>query len=89
MKNVTLTLQYWKDGDWYVGQLVEVPGVMSQGETLVALQENIDDVYRLLLAERKQTFYRPRVKRRAFIRKLEADGCERTRSKSPPIGGLW
>ncbi len=62
MKKVTLTLQYWKDGDWYVGQLVEVPGVMSQGKTLEELQANIDDAYRLLLAERKQTFSRPRSK---------------------------
>ena len=54
MKNISLTLKYWKDGDWYVGQLVEVPGVMSQGESLEELQANIDDAYQLVLAERKQ-----------------------------------
>jgi len=60
MKNIRLTLEYWKDGDWYVGQLVEVPGVMSQGETLAELQANIDDAYQVVLAERKQAFSRPR-----------------------------
>lgn len=35
------TLQYWQDGDYYVGRLLEVPGVVSQGETLDELRENI------------------------------------------------
>jgi hypothetical protein len=25
------TLEYWQDGPWVVGRLVEVPGVFSQG----------------------------------------------------------
>lgn len=48
------TLHYWKDGDFYVGELIEVPGVMSQGETLPELKENILDAYQLMLAERKR-----------------------------------
>jgi hypothetical protein len=24
------TLEYWRDGEWFVGRLVEVPGVFSQ-----------------------------------------------------------
>ena len=44
------TLDYWRDGDWYVGRLREVPGVFSQGESLEALIENIQDAYRMLLA---------------------------------------
>ena len=31
------TLEYWQDGDWYVGRLVEVPGVFSQGASLEEL----------------------------------------------------
>ena len=27
------TLEFWQDGDFYVGRLLEVPGVFSQGET--------------------------------------------------------
>ena len=59
MKTIDLTLEYWKDGDWFVGRLVEIPGVVSQGNTLEALQSNIDDAYRLVLAERKQSVSRP------------------------------
>ncbi len=44
------TLEYWRDGDWYVGRLVEVPGVCSQGATLAELDENIQDVYELMVA---------------------------------------
>jgi predicted RNase H-like HicB family nuclease len=39
------TLEYWRDGDWYVGRLLEVPSVFSQGETLGELREIIQDVY--------------------------------------------
>lgn len=59
MKQISLTLEYWKDGDWYVGQLVEIPGVMSQGKHLEALQSNIDDAYQLVLAERTQAVPHP------------------------------
>jgi predicted RNase H-like HicB family nuclease len=45
----TFTLEYWQDDDWYVGQLREVPGVFSQGETLTELEENIRDAYELVL----------------------------------------
>jgi len=44
----TLTLEYWRDEDWYVGRLREVPGVVSQGETLEELEENIQDAYALM-----------------------------------------
>ena len=37
-----------KNESWYVGRLREVPGVMSQGETLADLEENIRDAYRLI-----------------------------------------
>lgn len=39
------TLEYWKDGDFYVGRLIELPSVFSQGETLEELLENIQDAY--------------------------------------------
>ena len=40
-----LTLEYWRDGGWYVGRLIEVPGVLSQGKTLRSLRHNIVDAY--------------------------------------------
>ena len=48
------TLEYWQDDGWYVGKLREVPGVFSQGETLNELEENIEDVYKLLMEEELQ-----------------------------------
>ncbi|MBI4324425.1 MAG: type II toxin-antitoxin system HicB family antitoxin [Chloroflexi bacterium] len=45
------TLEYWLDDGWYVGMLREVPGVFSQGETLPELEENIQDAYKLVMAE--------------------------------------
>ena len=44
------TLEYWKDDKWYVGRLMEVPGIFSQGETMGELEENIRDAYRLVLS---------------------------------------
>jgi predicted RNase H-like HicB family nuclease len=44
----TFTLEYWLDDGWYVGRLKEVPGVLSQGETLTELEENIRDAYQLM-----------------------------------------
>ncbi len=43
------TLEYWKDEEWFVGRLKEVPGIFSQGESLEELQENIADAYRMML----------------------------------------
>ena len=45
------TLIYWKDDDWYVGRLKEVPGIFSQGESLQELEDNIRDAYQLMLEE--------------------------------------
>ena len=47
----SFTLEYWRDEDWFVGRLQEVPGVFSQGETLEKLEENIRDAYGIVLAE--------------------------------------
>jgi len=46
-----LTLQYWLDDGWYVGKLIEVPGVFSQGKTLPELQDNIREVYELMMED--------------------------------------
>ncbi len=46
-----LTLEYWEDDGWFVGRLREVPGVFSQGETLEELENNIREVYDLMLED--------------------------------------
>ncbi|HLN02292.1 MAG TPA: type II toxin-antitoxin system HicB family antitoxin [Bryobacteraceae bacterium] len=48
-------LDYWKDGDWYVGRLPQVPGVFSQGSTLQELEDGIRDAYRLMLEDQAAT----------------------------------
>jgi len=45
------TLEYWKDDNWYVGRIKEVPGVFSQGETLEELEEGVKDAYRLMIED--------------------------------------
>ena len=51
-----LTLEYWEDEGWFVGRIVEVPGVFSQGETLDELKDNIQDAYKLMLESEKVDF---------------------------------
>lgn len=48
MEPIRFTLDYWQDDDWYVGQLRELPSVLSQGQTLEELKENIQDAYELV-----------------------------------------
>jgi predicted RNase H-like HicB family nuclease len=47
------TLEFWQDGGFYVGRLLEVPGVFSQGETLEELKENIQDAYNLMVTQER------------------------------------
>jgi predicted RNase H-like HicB family nuclease len=49
--NRVFTLEYWLDGDMYVGKLREVPGVFSQGKTVKELKENIADAYQMMVKE--------------------------------------
>lgn len=42
-------MEYWRDEGWYVGRLRENPAIMSQGETLEELEENIRDAYQAML----------------------------------------
>jgi len=48
------TLEYWPDDGWYIGHLKEVPGVVSQGETLCDLEENIRDAYKLVTEDAQE-----------------------------------
>ena len=56
------TLEYWKDGRWYVGRLLEVPGVFSQGKTMKELQINIQDAYEMMVVQD-----RPKVQKRRRV----------------------
>ncbi len=45
------SLEYWVDDNWYVGRLKEIPGIFSQGKTIEELEENIKDVYHLMMED--------------------------------------
>jgi predicted RNase H-like HicB family nuclease len=47
----SFTLEYWMDGDWYVGRLRGVPGVFSQGQSMAELEDNVRDAYRMMIEE--------------------------------------
>ena len=52
----SFTLEYWRDEDWFIGRLQEVPAVFSQGETLEELEENTRDAYGMVLADQAPPF---------------------------------
>jgi predicted RNase H-like HicB family nuclease len=57
------TLEFWKDEGWYVGRLLEVPGVFSQGETIEELKKNIQDAYRMVMDSEDVSFIPPTASR--------------------------
>jgi predicted RNase H-like HicB family nuclease len=61
------TLEYWKDDDWYVGRLKEMPSVMSQGETLEELQSMIRDAYDLMVEDAADGTFIPKEKQELSI----------------------
>jgi len=42
---------YWKGEKFWVGKLLEHPEIMTQGETLEELEENMKDAYMLMALE--------------------------------------
>ena len=45
------TLIYWKGDKYWLGKILEHPEIMTQGETLEELEDNIKDAYRLIVME--------------------------------------
>ena len=46
--NQKLNMVYWKGKKYWVGKLLEHPEIMTQGETVSELEENIRDAYLLM-----------------------------------------
>ena len=46
-----LTMVYWKSERFWLGKLLEHPEIMTQGETLEELEENLKDAYREVVLE--------------------------------------
>ena len=46
-----MTMVYWKGEKFWLGRLKERPDIMTQGETLEELEENLRDAYRMMVME--------------------------------------
>ncbi|OHB68995.1 MAG: hypothetical protein A2W17_01620 [Planctomycetes bacterium RBG_16_41_13] len=46
-----MTMVYWKGEKYWLGKLLERPEIMTQGETLEELEENIKDAYLLMVMD--------------------------------------
>jgi predicted RNase H-like HicB family nuclease len=46
-----LTMVYWKGDRFWLGKLLEHPDIMTQGETLEELEENLRDAYRMMVLD--------------------------------------
>ena len=53
-----LTMVYWKGDKFWLGKLREYPEVMTQGETIKELEENIRDAYKMMIMEDVPENYR-------------------------------
>ncbi len=49
--NTKMTMLYWKSNKFWLGKILEHPDIMTQGETLEELEENIKDAYRLMVLD--------------------------------------
>lgn len=47
-----MNMVYWKSGKLWVGKLLEHPDIMTQGETLEELEENMRDAYLLMTMDK-------------------------------------
>jgi len=50
-----MTRVYWKGEKFWLGKLLEHPEIMTQGETIGELEENIKDAYYREKATRSKT----------------------------------
>jgi predicted RNase H-like HicB family nuclease len=46
-----IKMVYWKGEKFWLGKILEHPEIMSQGETLEELEENLKDAYKLMLMD--------------------------------------
>ncbi len=55
--NTKMTMVYWKTDQFWLGKLLEHPEIMTQGESLEELEENIKDAYLLLAMDDVPSVY--------------------------------
>lgn len=56
-----LTMVYWKGDSFWLGKLLEHPEIMTQGETLEELEENLKDAYQLMLLDEVPAGYQTKL----------------------------
>jgi predicted RNase H-like HicB family nuclease len=49
--NTKVSMVYWKGDKFWLGRLLEHPEIMTQGEKLEKLEENMKDAYMLMTLE--------------------------------------
>jgi len=52
-----LTVIYWRGEKYYLGKILEHPEIMTQGETVEELLENIKDAYLLMVFDEVPEHY--------------------------------
>ena len=53
LTNTKMTMIYWQSNKFWLGKLLEHPEIMTQGETLQELEENIKDAFLLMTIKQK------------------------------------
>jgi len=53
-----IKIVYWKGEKFWLGKILEHPEIMSQGETIEELEENLKDAYKLMLMDDVPSDYR-------------------------------
>ena len=66
----TILVQKDPDSGWYVGRCVQVPGAVSQGETLDELMDNMKDAISLVLDYYRDEAHNEYKQGHSFYRKL-------------------
>ena len=46
-----IKMVYWKGEKFWLGKILEHPEIMSQGETIEELEDNLKDAYKLMLMD--------------------------------------
>ena len=58
--NTKMNMIYWKGENFWLGKLLEHPEIMTQGETLEELEENVKDAYFLMAMDEVPEEYQMR-----------------------------
>ncbi len=46
-----LSMVYWKGEKFWLGKILEYPEIMTQGETVEELEDNLRDAYKMMVME--------------------------------------